>query len=134
MVPLTKSLRLPAPARPTDPELVVDLYQGDSEYIVDNEFLGTVRLPAALQGKRLDLSLSEECLLSVVVEPGPGQAVQQVELATRDTPEQLKAALQARLGVGASSGQQGPAGEPLKEADPKKGGILSSIRRIWGRG
>ena len=39
-----------------------------SEFIVDNEYLGTVKVPASAAGRRIDFRLNEECLLEVVVE------------------------------------------------------------------
>ena len=91
-IPMTKSFRLPAPREPGATVIEMDIYQGDSEYIVDNEFLGSLRVPATAAGRRIDFKLNEECLLTVFVET-PDRGVQQVELATRDTPAQLKAAL-----------------------------------------
>ena len=53
------------------------------------------------------------------------RGVQQVELATRDTPVQLKAALAKEEAERQSQqAQLGP--------EPERGGIFSSIRRIWG--
>jgi molecular chaperone DnaK len=122
VIPLTKSFRLPPPRDAAATTLTLDIYQGDSEYIVDNEYLGSVTLPVALAGRRIDFALSEECLLSVGVDQ-PETGLTRVELATRDTPLQLKEEL-TRTQKAA----------PAAPAQPQKGGLLSSIRRIWGRG
>ncbi len=90
-IPSTKSFRLPPPREPGEP-IVIDIYQGDSDLIVDNEYLGSLRLPAAATGRRIDFKLDEECLLKVVVDD-PEQGLREVKLATRDTPEPLKRAL-----------------------------------------
>jgi molecular chaperone DnaK len=122
-VPLVRSFRVPPPARPGSPFVELDIYQGDSEFIVDNEYLGTVRLPAAASGKRIDFRLDEEQLLHVFVE-GAGDP-REVELATRDTPELLKRAL-------AEQAQRRSASEERTTAE--KGGLLTSIKRLLGGG
>jgi molecular chaperone DnaK len=120
-IPCSRSFRLPQPS-PGQNEIVMDIFQGDSDQIVDNEYLGTLRIKGELAGRKIDFKLSEECLLSVLVDQD-GQPVP-VELATRDTPDTIKAALAADdLRRRREAGSQEP------EA---KGGILSSIRRIWG--
>ncbi len=124
VIPLVKSFRLPAPKEPGAPFVEMDIFQGDSELIVDNEYLGTVKVPSSAAGRKIDFHLNEECLLRVVVDY-PGEP-KQVELATRDTPESLRKALEeeyARRGVQASE----------REA-LAKGGIFSSIKRILGGG
>ncbi len=125
-IPFTKSFRLPAPREPGSDVIQLDIFQGDSDFIVDNEFLGSLKVPAAAAGKKIEFKLSEECLLTVEVEEAVGGPPRKVELATRDTPDTLKAALaeaeaKMRAEQPADAGEQG-------------GGILSSIRRIWSRG
>jgi molecular chaperone DnaK len=122
-VPLVRSFRVPPPPRPGSPFVELDIYQGDSEFIVDNEYLGTVRLPAAASGKRIDFRLDEEQLLHVFVE-GAGDP-REVELATRDTPELLRKAL-------AEQALKRSASEERSTAE--KGGLLTSIKRLLGGG
>jgi molecular chaperone DnaK len=122
-IPAVKSFRLPGPKDPGAPHIEMDIFQGDSELIVDNEYLGTVKVPASFTGKRIDFRLNEECLLRVVVEEG--SVAKAVGLATRDTPESLKQALAER------------AARKLAEQHPgggAEGGIFSSLRRILGGG
>ncbi|HYV47552.1 MAG TPA: 2-alkenal reductase, partial [Myxococcaceae bacterium] len=106
----------------------VDIFQGDSELVVDNEYLGTLRVKATSAGKKIDFRLTEECLLRVTVEGASG--LEQVELATKDTPESLKKALEA------DNARRQTAAEPAPAEEPKapSGGIFSSLKRILGRG
>jgi molecular chaperone DnaK len=122
-VPTMKSFRVPPPQRPGAPFIEIDIFQGDSEFIVDNEYLGTVKLPAGTVGKRLDFKVDEECLLHVFLEEA-GEP-REVRLATRDTPEVLKRALAEAMT------KRGPLEE--REA-AEKGGIFSSIKRLLGGG
>jgi len=126
-IPLVKSFRLPAPKEAGAEFIEVDIFQGDSELVVDNEYLGTLRVPATSAGKKIDFRLTEECLLRVTVEDSSGS--QAVELATKDTPESLKKALEAD-----NARRQPVAAAPTEEAKAPSGGIFSSLKRILGRG
>jgi molecular chaperone DnaK len=106
-IPATKSFRLPPPREPGQP-IEIDIYQGDSDLIVDNEFLGSIRLPAAATGRRIDFKLDEECLLKVSFDD-PVKGMSQVDLATRDTPEALRRAL-AESAAGRAAPAPGEAG------------------------
>ncbi|HUB09338.1 MAG TPA: Hsp70 family protein [Myxococcales bacterium] len=121
-IPCSRSFRLPPPAA-GQADIVMDIFQGESDQVVDNEYLGTLRIESALAGRKIDFRLSEECLLSVVVDHD-GKPVP-VELATRDTPDSLKAALAAD-----DLRRRREAGDREPEA-ARGGGLLSSIRRIW---
>src|SRR5512144_1267974 len=90
-IPSSKSFRLPPPREPGQ-QIEIDIYQGESDLIVDNEFLGSIRLPAAATGRRIDFKLDEECLLKVTFDD-PDQGMRAVDFATRDTPEPLRRAL-----------------------------------------
>ncbi|HEX9308551.1 MAG TPA: Hsp70 family protein [Anaeromyxobacter sp.] len=90
-IPSTKSFRLPPPREPGKP-IEIDIFQGESDVIVDNEFLGSIRLPAAATGRRIDFKLDEECLLKVSFDD-PVKGMTQIELATKDTPEAIRKAL-----------------------------------------
>jgi len=127
IIPLVKSFRLPAPRDAAAPFIELDIFQGDSEFIVDNEYLGTLRVPAASAGRKIDFRLNEECLLEVVVEDAGG--ARRVELATRDTPESLRRAL-----AEAAAAAEAAAGDLAGEAAGAEGGLFSSIKRIWRRG
>ena len=122
VIPLTTSFRLPGP-KEHSPTIELDIFQGDSEFIVDNEYLGTVKVPASAAGRRIDFRLNEECLLEVVVDLDAGP--RHVALATRDTPDTLKRALeeerQRRMAM-ASAAMEEP-----------RAGLISGLRRIFGR-
>ena len=125
-IPLSKSFRLPPPREPGAETIEMDIFQGDSEYIVDDEYLGTLRAPAAAAGRKIDFKLDSECLLTVVVDLPEGP--RQIELATRDTPETLRKALE-------EDAQRRKAQEELRadaEAEERRGGLLGSIKRFWG--
>ncbi|RKG75521.1 2-alkenal reductase [Corallococcus sp. CA049B] len=127
LIPMVKSFRLPPPAQPGAQFIELDIYQGDSDLMVDNEYLGTVRVPAAAAGRKIDFRLTEECLLQVQVEDASGMS-RKVDLATRDTPEQLKKALQevaSRNTPAAPSSSSGPSDDR---------GLFSSIKSIFRRG
>jgi molecular chaperone DnaK len=122
-IPTTKSFRLPPPRETGAPFIEMDIYQGDSELIVDNEYLGTVKVPAANVGRRIDFKLDEECLLQVSVEDaGEPKAV---SLATRDTPEQLKRAIAEEMAKKSTRDERTAA---------EKGGLFSSLKRLLGGG
>lgn len=121
IIPLVKSFRIPGPRDAGADHIDIDVFQGDSDFIIDNEYLGTVRVPAAAVGKKIDFRLNEECLLKVIVESAPGQP-KEVALATRDTPEDLKRALLEEA--------QKQSAVPAEE----KSGIFSSLKRILGGG
>jgi molecular chaperone DnaK len=120
-IPLTKSFRLPAPKDPASEFIEMDIFQGESEYIIDDEYLGSLRVPAQAAGRKIDFQLSEECLLTVVVDLPQG--AKEIELATRDTPPALKQAL-----LEDARRREASRGELAEE----KRGLFSSIRRFWG--
>ena len=121
VVPTVKSFRLPPPVTPGGQFIELDIFQGDSEQIVDNEYLGTVKVPASAAGKQVDFKLDEECLLHVFVE-GVGDP-REVKLSTRDTPETLKRALAEEMA-------RRPRTEERTAAE--KGGLFSSLKRLLG--
>ncbi len=110
-IPSSKSFRLPPPREPGQP-IEIDIYQGESDQIVDDEFLGSIRLPAAATGRRIDFKLDEECLLKVSFDD-PEKGPTALKLATRDTPEGLKRALaeEARRREAGATAQADAGGE-----------------------
>jgi molecular chaperone DnaK len=119
-IPSAKSFRLPPPREPGQP-IEIDIYQGNSDLIVDNEFLGSIRLPAAATGRRIDFKLDEECLLKVSFDE-PGKGMTEVALATRDTPEGLRKALAEHADRRAGAAAAAAGGE-------KRGGIFGWLKR-----
>src|SRR5512142_1336444 len=122
-IPSTRSFRLPPPREPGQP-IEIDIYQGDSDLIVDNEFRGSIRLPAGATGRRIDFRLDEECLLKVSFDD-PEKGMTEVELATRDTPEGLKKA----LAEDARRRQAGEADGGDGSGEEKRGGIFGWLKR-----
>jgi molecular chaperone DnaK len=120
-IPSTRSFRLPPPREPGQP-IEIDIYQGESDLIVDNEFLGSLRLPAAATGRRIDFKLDEECLLKVSFDD-PERGMREIGFATRDTPEALKRALaeDARR-------REKPA-EAMPAAEESRGGLFGWFKR-----
>jgi hypothetical protein len=110
--------------KPGAPFIEIDIFQGDSEFIVDNEYLGTVKLPAATTGKRIDFAGRRGVPAARVPRrrrrPARGQAGHARH--ARDPQEG------AGRGDGEALGQQ-------EERDAaEKGGLFSSIKRLLGGG
>jgi molecular chaperone DnaK len=120
---MQKSFRVPPSQKPGAPFIEIDIFQGDSEFIVDNEYLGTVKLPAAATGKRIDFKVDQECLLHVFLEDAGDP--REVKLATRDTPEVLKKAIAEAMEKRSQTEEREAA---------EKGGLFSSIKRLLGGG
>jgi molecular chaperone DnaK len=122
-IPASRTFRLPPPREPGQP-IEIDIYQGESDEIVDAEFLGSLRLPAAATGRRIDFKLDEECLLKVSFDD-PEKGMTALELATRDTPEPLKRAL-----ADAARQREHDAATPPADGGEKKekGGILRWLK------
>src|SRR6266540_3986836 len=121
-IPSTKSFRLPPPREPGKP-IEIDIFQGESDVIVDNEFLGSIRLPAAATGRRIDFKLDEECLLKVSFDD-PVKGMTQIELATKDTPEALRKAL-----ADDARKREAEQGAPAHGEGEKRGGIFGWLKR-----
>jgi molecular chaperone DnaK len=120
-IPVQRSFRLP-PGRAAGLEL--DIFQGDSERIIDNEYLGTLRFPPETAGQKVNFILDEECLLHVTVEGLSSDAQpREVLLATRDTPDTLKAAWAEENERRRILAEQ----QIADQAEPK--GLFASIRR-----
>jgi molecular chaperone DnaK len=121
-IPSTKSFRLPPPREPGQP-IEIDIYQGESSLIVDNEFLGSIRLPAAATGRRIDFKLDEECLLKVSFDD-PVKGMTEIELATKDTPKALRDALVEEEKKREAAQGSAAAGDPAK-----RGGLFGWLKR-----
>jgi molecular chaperone DnaK len=121
-IPSTKSFRLPPPKEPGQP-IEIDIYQGESSVIVDNEFLGSIRLPAAATGRRIDFKLDEECLLKVSFDD-PVKGMTEIELATKDTPKALRDALAEE-----AKKREVAHGQPSAQGAERRGGIFGWLKR-----
>jgi molecular chaperone DnaK len=119
-IPTQRSFRLP-PGRASGLEL--DVFQGESERIIDNEYLGTLRFPPEAAGQRVSFNLDEECLLHVTVE-GVGTQPKEVLLATQDTPDALKAAW-------AEENERRRKEAERQQASERPKGFFASIRKAF---
>src|SRR5713226_6335321 len=124
-IPSKSSFRLPPPKEGKGLEL--DIFQGDGDRIIDNEYLGTLKFPAESSGQRVNFLLDEECLLHVTVE-GLSGAPQEVMLATQDTPEALKQAWNEEAERRRIAAERHSAQYPEQ---PR--GVIASIRKVFGR-
>jgi len=88
--------------------------------MVDNEFLGSIRLPAAATGRRIDFKLDEECLLKVSFDD-PEKGMREVSFSTRDTPEALRRAVAEELAR--------REGTPQPGREERRGGLFGWLRR-----
>ena len=122
-IPAQKSFRLP-PAKGSS-ELELDIFQGESEKILDNEYLGTLRFPPDSAGQRVNFNLDEECLLHVTVESSSA-VPKEVLLATRDTPEALKVAWQEE-----NEKRRLAAEREMAESAERQRGLFSAIRKVF---
>jgi molecular chaperone DnaK len=122
-IPSKNSFRLPPSKEGKGLEL--DIFQGDGDRIIDNEYLGTLKFPADAAGQRVNFLLDEECLLHVTVEGISGD-VREVMLATHDTPEALKAAWREEAERRRIEAERSAASEER----PK--GLFASIRKVFG--
>ena len=122
-IPSKSSFRLP-PAK-EGKGLELDIFQGDADRIIDNEYLGTLKFPADAAGQRVNFLLDEECLLHVTVEGVTGET-REVMLATHDTPEALRQAWQEEAERRRLAAERQPAPEPQR-------GLFASIRKVFGR-
>jgi molecular chaperone DnaK len=122
-IPTQRSFRLPPPRAGQDLEL--DVFQGDSDRIIDNEYLGTLRFPPEAAGQRVNFNLDEECLLHVTIEGITGE-VREVLLATHDTPDALKIAWQEE------AERRRLLEERTSVAEEKPRGLFASIRKVFG--
>ena len=123
-IPSKSGFRLP-PGR-DGKGLELDIFQGDSDRILDNEYLGTLKFPVEAAGQRVNFILDEECLLHVTLE-GVSGGTREVLLATQDTPDTLKVAWQEE------AERRRLAAERRTETEEEQSrGIFASIRKVFG--
>ena len=123
-IPSKSSFRLP-PAR-DGRGLELDIFQGDSDRIIDNEYLGTLKFPAEVAGQRVNFVLDEECLLHVTIESASGEK-RELTLATQDTPEALKVAWQEE-----AERRRIAAERQALTPEEQSRGLFASIRKVFG--
>ena len=121
-IPVQRAFRLP-PQRGGQ-TLELDVFQGDSDKIIDNEYLGTLKFPPEAAGQKISFNLDEECLLHITVEALTSEP-KEVLLATHDTPEALRLAWQEEA-------ERRRIAAERAAVDEKPRGILASIRKVFG--
>jgi len=121
-IPVQRSFRLPQPRG--NGALELDIFQGEGDKIIDNEYLGTLKFPVEAAGQKISFNLDEECLLHVTVDALTGEP-KEVLLATHDTPEAL------RLAWSEEAERRRVAAERAAEEERPRG-ILASIRKVFG--
>src|SRR5436305_5339287 len=122
-IPAQRSFRLPQAKEGKMQD--VDVFQGDSDKIVDNEYLGALKFTAEVAGQRVNFILAEGCLLHVTIETASGQT-RELTLATHDTPEALKVAWQEE------AERRRVAAERRMTPEEQSRGIFASIRKVFG--
>jgi molecular chaperone DnaK len=124
-IPGSRSFRLPPPRPPGAEPPVLELFQGEAPRAGENEFLGRLQLPPVpAQGIKVELRVDAEGILSVTVGEGPQAQLQ--KLSTRDTPASVKQSLSELQALRQKDLPQAPA--------PAEAGILSSLKKMFGRG
>ena len=121
-VPISMGFRLPTPKSPDAQFLSLDIFQGDRELVVDNEYLGTLRVPVAAAGHKVEFKLNTEALLEVIVDLPEGP--RRIELTTCDTPLILRQALIEEQRRRQTEKEQ----EAIRRDE--RPGFLSSIKRL----
>ncbi|MBI5070689.1 MAG: TIGR02266 family protein [Deltaproteobacteria bacterium] len=122
-LPARKSYEL-ATVRDGQTELELAVFQGDSAQASECEYLGTVKLgdlPARPRGQvrvAVEFTMGQEGILSVSARDLASGKVEQARLATRDTPEVLRAKLQMPQ---APSPARGAAAPPPQGAPQRRG-------------
>ncbi|MFW6369373.1 MAG: Hsp70 family protein, partial [Myxococcota bacterium] len=121
-VPHERSFGLP-PASSEGGDVEIDVFQGESDNIVDNEYLGSVRFPRGV-GK-VTFMLTEEGILEISVADAAGSR-RAVSLATRKTPPSLRRAIEEDM-------ERRRLAAEAAEQEEESGGLFASIRRVFGK-
>jgi molecular chaperone DnaK len=126
-LPARKSYEL-ATTRDGQTELELHVFQGDSPRVSECEYLGAVRLPDVPPRPRgevrfsVEFALGAEGLLTVTARDAGSGRETAIRLATRDTPE----ALRAKLGI-AEPPSPPPGARPLEAPVPSRKGLFGRL-------
>jgi len=121
-IPSEHVLEVPAAAAKTGFSL--DIFQGEGARVVENEYLGGVKVPAGVA--KVIFRLDEECLLHVAHEDAGG-ARAETTIVTKDAPEALKEAWREEVERRrATVTEQGGAPDD-------RVGVMASIWKVFGR-
>ncbi|HYH99983.1 TIGR02266 family protein [Hyalangium sp.] len=147
-LPTTKAYTL-STSRDNQAELEVSIFQGESNRVAENEFLGTLKLaglPLRPRGEvqvSITFEVSNESLLKVTAkENSTGREVSST-FTTRDTPEAVKARLEQEnpepppTGSSAAAAKGAPGAIPGGAMSPppptKKVGMVGWLKGLFGR-
>jgi len=105
-VPVTKQYKISPPKDVTE-NYTIDVFQGESAYVRDNEYLGTLIFSDLPVGKadakmNIEFQVTEECILRVVASNPESGASEEALLMTYDTPPSIKSALADEKASGAA--------------------------------
>jgi molecular chaperone DnaK len=132
-LPATKTYTL-ATSRDNQTEIELSIFQGDSDRVGENEYLGTLKmtgLPKRPRGQvqiTISFEVNSESLLKVTAkDESTGRQVSS-EFSTRDTPEAVK----ARQAQQEPSPAQGAAAASAAAAS-KKTGVVGWLKGLFGR-
>ncbi len=134
-LPATKSYSL-ATSRDNQSEIELSIFQGDSDRVGENEFLGTLKLSGLAKRPRgevritVTFEVNNESLLKVTAkEEGTGREVSST-FSTRDTPEAVK----ARLAQQEFSPPYGTPTLPAGMPPPvRRAGMVGWLKGLFGR-
>jgi molecular chaperone DnaK (HSP70) len=132
-LPATASFAV-STSKDDEPHLELSLFQGEDSQVAGNEYVGTVRVDELPKGPKgsvqvvVSVKLDAECVLHVEARELRTRKVFKATLATRYTPEQLK----ARLGISAAPP---PAAEGARATElAKRGGrFWSFLKKVVGK-
>lgn len=120
-MPFEKRFALPPPSEGGG-EVILDVFQGEEDSIVRNEYLGSVTFPRSVS--QVTFSLDTESLLHVVVkEKGERR---EVTLVTHDTPKTLKFAWEQE------KERQRMAADSVQDTH-EEAGLFASIRKVFSK-
>lgn len=133
-----------ATTRDHQTELDIVIFQGESDHVRENEYLGTLSLrgiePAPKGESRFEIRfhLNNECILTVTALNMQSGEKQEVILSTRHTPEELREKLDIPEETPAAPAPQQAAAQqapqaPIQEAPAQSGGLLGWIKRLFGK-
>lgn len=140
-----------ATTRDNQTELDIVIFQGESDHVRDNEYLGTLSLrdiPPAPRGEsrfEIRFRLNNECILTVTAINVQTGEKQEVTLSTKTTPEELRDKLEmtdepakpADMPVAARPQTAAPARSAtpaLKQAEPESGGgFFGWLKRLFSK-
>ncbi len=139
-LPATKTYTLSS-SRDNQTEIELSIFQGDSDRVGENEFLGTLKLTGLPKRPRgqvqvtISFEVNSESLLKVTAKEGGSGRQVSSEFSTRDTPEAVKARQAQQQEP--SPAPKAPAASPGAASAPpppaKKVGVVGWLKGLFGR-